>query len=73
MLIDYLHEKWKQKFKSNNSGKLKYSNTMGSKSQCRKLSKLLQIKLNMEKNLKELKKGKKPKQWIIAVIWCNRS
>ena len=32
---------------------------MDSKSQCRKLSKLLQIKLNMEKNLKRIKKKKK--------------
>lgn len=35
---------------------------MDSKSQCRKLSKLLQIKLNMEKNLKRIKKKKKKNQ-----------
>lgn len=58
MLLHCQH--WEVKTKIQNPGKLNYSNTMYSKSQCRKLSKLLQIKLIMEKNF-EIKGGKKKK------------
>lgn len=62
-----LYGQYEIKIQIQNPGKLNYNNTMDSKSQDRKVSKLLQTKLVMEKNPKEDKKKKKERKETKAV------